>query len=86
MALRLAGEGCSVGICARNTKDIDRVVAEVRTQGVTAYGVVADMGREGEIEHFVEEAATTFGQVDLLVANAGRPHLGGGLVKSTPDD
>ncbi|MEO7193792.1 MAG: SDR family oxidoreductase [Pseudonocardiaceae bacterium] len=82
--LRLAGEGCSVGICARNAEDINRVVAEVRAHGVTACGAVADVGREGEIEHFVEEAAA-FGRVDLLGANAG-PHLGGRLVKSTPDD
>lgn len=85
IALRLASEGCSVGICARNAEDINRVVDEVRAQGVTACGVIADVGREGDIEHFVEEAAATFGRVDLLVANAG-PHLGGRLVKSTPDD
>ncbi|MGB6164150.1 MAG: SDR family oxidoreductase [Pseudonocardiaceae bacterium] len=85
IALRLASEGCSVGICARNAEDINRAVQEVRAQGVTACGVVADVGREGDIEHFVEEAAANLGRVDLLVANAG-PHLGGRLVKSTPDD
>ncbi len=85
IALRLAGEGCSVGICARNAEDVDRVVDEVRGHGVTACGVVADVGREGDIELFVEKAATKFGRVDLLVANAG-PHLGGRLVKSTPED
>jgi NAD(P)-dependent dehydrogenase (short-subunit alcohol dehydrogenase family) len=85
IALRLAGEGCSVGICARHSQDLDRVVQEAREQGVKACGVVADVGREGDIERFVEEAATEFGRVDLLVANAG-PHLGGRLVKSTPDD
>ena len=85
IALRLAGEGCSVGICARNAEDLNRVVQEVRQQGVTACGVVADVRREGDIEHFVEEAAAKFGRVDLLVANVG-PHLGGRLVTSTPDD
>lgn len=84
-ALRLAGEGCSVGICARNSEDLDRVVQEVREQGVKACRVVADVGQEGEIERFVEEAAAEFGRVDLLVANVG-PHLGGRLIKSTPDD
>ncbi len=85
VALRLAGEGCSVGICARNSEDLDRVVQKAREQGVKAGSVVADVGRDGDIERFVEEAATEFGRVDLLVANAG-PHLGGRLVKSTPDD
>ncbi|MGH3770711.1 MAG: hypothetical protein ACRDRW_04840 [Pseudonocardiaceae bacterium] len=30
IALRLAGEGCSVGICARNAEDLDRVIDEMR--------------------------------------------------------
>jgi len=74
-----------VGICARNTEDLNRVVQEVQRQGVTACGVVADVKREGDIEHFVEEAAAKFGRVDLLVSNVG-PYLGGRLVTSTPDD
>ncbi|MBV9140128.1 MAG: SDR family oxidoreductase [Pseudonocardiales bacterium] len=85
VALRLAGEGCSVGICARNAEDLNQVVQEIRGQGVAACGVVADVGQEGDIERFVAEAAAAFGRVDLLVANAG-PHLGSRLVKSTPDD
>ncbi|MGH3934371.1 MAG: SDR family NAD(P)-dependent oxidoreductase [Pseudonocardiaceae bacterium] len=85
VALRLADEGCSVGICARNSEDLDLVVQEVRGQGVKACRVIADVGREGDIERFVEEAATEFGRVDLLVANVG-PHLGSRLIKSTPDD
>jgi 3-oxoacyl-[acyl-carrier protein] reductase len=85
VALRLAAEGCSVGICARNPEDLNRVVQEVRKQGVKACGVVADVSREGDIEHFVDNIADEFGKVDLLVANAG-PHLGGRLVKSTPAD
>lgn len=85
VALRLAEEGCSVGVCARNLEDLNRVVQEVRGQGVKTCGVVADVGRDGDIERFVEEAAAEFGGVDLLVANAG-PHMGSRLVKSTPDD
>lgn len=85
IALSLASEGCSVGICARSADGLNRVVGEVQAQGVAGYGVVADVGQEGDIEHFVEEAASEFGRVDLLVANAG-PHLGGRLVRSTPGD
>ncbi|MBV9728294.1 MAG: SDR family oxidoreductase [Pseudonocardiales bacterium] len=85
VALRLAGEGCSVAICARGRKDLNRTVGELRDYGARAYGVLADVGQDGEVERFVAEAAATFGRVDLLVANAG-PHLGSRLVKSTPDD
>jgi 3-oxoacyl-[acyl-carrier protein] reductase len=85
VALRLASEGCSVAICARGREDLDRTVGELRDYGTKAYGVLADVAQDGEVEHFVAKAAAKFGRVDLLVANAG-PHLGGRLVKSTPDD
>lgn len=85
IALRLASESCSVGVCARNAKDLDQVVQEARRHGVKACGIIADVGREGDIERFVEQAAGELGRIDLLVANAG-PHLGGRLINSTPDD
>ncbi|MDQ4010072.1 MAG: SDR family oxidoreductase [Actinomycetota bacterium] len=85
IALRLAGEGCSVGICARGSDDLDRAVEELRGQGVQACGVVTDVGREGEVERFVQEAATALDRVDLLVVNAGST-AGGRLVTSTPED
>lgn len=85
IALRLAGEGCSVGICGRNSDDLEETVQEIRRQGVKGCGGVADVGQDGDIERFVEEVAAELGRIDLLVANAG-PHLGGRLVKSTPED
>lgn len=34
IALRLAGEGCAVGICARGSEDLDQAVEELREHGV----------------------------------------------------
>ncbi|HEU0087211.1 MAG TPA: hypothetical protein VFQ77_06135 [Pseudonocardiaceae bacterium] len=45
---------------------------ELRAHGVTACGIVADVGQEGEVERFVAEAATALGRVDLLVAMQAR--------------
>lgn len=85
IALQLAAEGCSVGICGRGTADLDRTVAELQNQGVTACGVVADVGRDGDVERFVTEAAAALGQVNLLVVNAGST-VGGRFLTSTPQD
>lgn len=75
IALRLADEGCSVGICARGPEDLDQTVGELRDHGVAACAVIADVGQDGEVEHFVAEAAAEFGRIDLLVVNAG-PNAG----------
>lgn len=86
VALRLAGEGCSVGICARGPEDLNRTVGELRDHGVVACGVLADVGQDGEVERFVAEAAADLGRVDLLVTNAG-PNAGERrFLASTPED
>ncbi|MGH3913528.1 MAG: SDR family NAD(P)-dependent oxidoreductase, partial [Pseudonocardiaceae bacterium] len=84
--MRLAAEGCSVGICGRGHDDLNRTMEELRTHGVTACGIVADVGQEGEVERFVTEAAAALGRVDLLVANAG-PNAGERrFLASTPQE
>jgi 3-oxoacyl-[acyl-carrier protein] reductase len=85
IALRLAAEGCSVGICGRTAETIERVLPELRAHGVEAHGVVADVTQPGEVERFVAESAARLGGVDLLVANVGGS-AGLGLLESTPED
>lgn len=86
VALRLASEGCSVGICARGPDDLKRVIAELRGYGVEVCGVVADVGEDGEVERFVTEAVAEFGRVDLLVVSAGANAGERGFLASTPED
>ncbi|MGH3903407.1 MAG: SDR family NAD(P)-dependent oxidoreductase [Pseudonocardiaceae bacterium] len=86
VALGLAAEGCSVGICGRGRDDLDRTVDELRDHGVTACGIVADVGEEGEVERFVTEAAAVLGRADLLVANAGSNAGERGFLASTPQE
>ncbi|MGE3267930.1 MAG: SDR family NAD(P)-dependent oxidoreductase [Chloroflexota bacterium] len=82
---RLAAEGCAIGICGRTPETLDAVLAELRQGGVTAHGVVADVTAPGEVERFVDEAATALGGVDLLVANVGGT-AGGSLLESTAEE
>ncbi len=84
-AIRLGREGCSVGICARDPEGMRRTLAELRAEGVQAHGTVADVGRAGDVERFVQEVDDVFGRVDLLVANAGGT-AGGRFLSSTQTD
>ena len=84
-ALRLAAEGCAVGICGRTAETLERTVAELRELRVTAHGVVADVTVAGDVERFVDESAAALGGVDALVANVGGSS-GGTLLESSIDD
>jgi len=85
IALRLAEEGCNVGICGRTYAPMRQTLDELRERGAEAHGVVADVTEPGTVERFVDECAAALGGVDLLVANVGDA-VGGGLLESTPED
>jgi len=84
-ALRLAEEGCHVGICARGEAGVEQALAELRALGVTAYGLAVDVTEPGGVERFVNSAAVALGGLDVLVNNVGGA-AGGGLADSTDED
>ena len=84
-ALRLADEGCDVGICGRTAETLERTGAALQGKGVRAHAVAADVAAPGETERFVEACAAALGGVDLLVANVGGS-AGEGLLESTAED
>ena len=75
-AMKLAGEGARVVICARGRERLDDVVAKLRATGAEAIGVQADVGRAADCERLVAEAVSAFGGVDILVNNAGTAQVG----------
>lgn len=84
-ALALAAEGCHVGICGRGNQGVERAVVEIRSRGVPAHGVIADVSKAGEVERFVKECQEALGGVDLLVANVGGMS-GKTFLSLTPED
>ena len=75
-ALRLAGEGAGVVICARGRDLLDAAVAQVREAGGRAHPVAADVATPEAAARIVEEALTAFGRIDILVNNAGTSATG----------
>jgi 3-oxoacyl-[acyl-carrier protein] reductase len=80
IAQSLLSEGCRVAICARDQARLD---AASRTLGHDVFARAADVGKAGEVEAFIEAAATHFGALDILVHNAGGG--GGGAGLDSPD-
>jgi len=77
IALELAQEGADLLICARGADALDSARAMIAQQtGVKVHAVVADLSRREDVALVAARAAETYGQVDVLVTNAGGPPAG----------
>lgn len=73
-ALALARAGCRLSICARERAALDEAARDIAADaGVDVHAVAADVSRRADAERFVDEAASRFGGVDILVTNSGGP-------------
>ena len=79
IAQTLLAEGCRVAICARDQSRLD---AAARALGQDVFAQPADVAKPGEVEAFIEAAASQFGGLDILVHNAGGS---GGAGLAAPD-
>lgn len=70
-AKRFAGAGIAVVLVSENRKELDRVAAEIRAANGTAEVYVADFSKPEQIEGLLERLEADFGQIDVLVNNAG---------------
>jgi 3-oxoacyl-[acyl-carrier protein] reductase len=72
IAEHLAAEGASVVVNYASSKTgADKVVSEITAQGGKAIAVQADMAKKADIERLFAETKKAFGQLDVLVNNAG---------------
>jgi 3-oxoacyl-[acyl-carrier protein] reductase len=72
IAKRLAAEGASVAITyAKDTNAAVAVVKAIEASGGKAVAIQADAADAEAVEGAVEKAVATFGQLDVLVNNAG---------------
>jgi short-subunit dehydrogenase len=71
IAIRLARDGASLAICARRRERLDAVAAEIIQAGGTSLPIVADVAQETEMRAFVEQTVSRWGQLDVIVCNAG---------------
>ncbi|HTI00725.1 MAG TPA: SDR family oxidoreductase [Acidisoma sp.] len=72
ISLELAREGADIAVlAARDLVQAEAVAAEARTLGVRAMALVADIADDAAISAAVAKVAETFGQLDVLVNNAG---------------
>ncbi|MCY4024211.1 MAG: SDR family NAD(P)-dependent oxidoreductase [Anaerolineaceae bacterium] len=71
IARRYAAEGCALALCDLNEAGVEAFAAELRGQGVEALAGAADVSQRSSVQEFVDAAIAQFGQIDVLVNNAG---------------
>jgi 3-oxoacyl-[acyl-carrier protein] reductase len=72
IAKHLAAEGAAVVVNYSSSKqDADRVVDEITKRGGKAIAVQADVAKKTDIERLFAATKKAFGQLDVLVNNAG---------------
>jgi NAD(P)-dependent dehydrogenase (short-subunit alcohol dehydrogenase family) len=73
IALSLAQEGAKITLVGRRK---DHILAVARETGGSPLVVTADVSKKHDIDRVVEETATHFGGLNVLVNNAGVLHIG----------
>lgn len=85
-ALALVAEGCRVVIAARGQEGLVAAAKTLRDAGGEVVAVPADMMDPATPERLVADTLGAFGQLDVVVANAGGMVGGRELADSTRDD
>jgi len=73
-ARMFAAEGATVVLAARTAEDIERLAGEIEQAGGQTLAVPTDVTDEAAVENLFARAVQAFGQVDVLVNNAGIYH------------
>jgi len=74
LALRMAGRGARVALVARRAAELEAVAAEVRAGGGEALVLPGDVGDRAAVFAAAAAVLDRWGQVDVLVNNAGYGH------------
>jgi 3-hydroxybutyrate dehydrogenase len=71
LALAFAREGAAVALADLDGASAEQAAAEVVGQGGRAVGLAVDVTDEAQVEAGVQQAVAAFGNVDVLISNAG---------------
>ncbi|MGF1498650.1 MAG: SDR family NAD(P)-dependent oxidoreductase [Elainellaceae cyanobacterium] len=84
-ALLFARKGYNVVLAARSPQTLEAAAADVRSLGMSALAIPTDVGDRAQVKSLVQKSLDFFGQVDVLVNNAGIC-LTGSMAHTTSED
>ncbi len=81
IALRFGEEGAKVVLAARRLQLCNEIVKRIIKNGGEAYAIQMDVSDEKQVAALIQRTITLYGQLDILINNAGI--FGGGSIANT---
>jgi short-subunit dehydrogenase len=76
MARQLIQQGARLAICARDEAELERARNELEQQGGQVLALPCDITDRSQVEQMVSSVRDRFGQIDILINNAGTDLIG----------
>ena len=76
IALEYAKRKYNIVICARNGAALENTANKIRALGAACLAVTCDVGKYADVERLFSETTGRFGDIDVLINNAGISHIG----------
>jgi NAD(P)-dependent dehydrogenase (short-subunit alcohol dehydrogenase family) len=76
LARGFAERGARIAICARNGGELMRAKEDLQTRGAEVFQTICDVRNQSEVNAAVEAVRNHYGQIDVLVNNAGVIQVG----------
>jgi NAD(P)-dependent dehydrogenase (short-subunit alcohol dehydrogenase family) len=76
LAREFAAEGARIAICARDAEELASARQDLEARGAEVFDAICDLRNQDEVETLIEDVKTRFGQIDVLVNNAGVIQVG----------
>lgn len=76
LARQFADEGAKLAICSRTADQLQRAESELKSKGTEVFSKVCDVRDQSQVENFIADVENRFGQIDVLVNNAGVIQVG----------
>jgi short-subunit dehydrogenase len=76
LAREFAAEGAKIAICARDGAELAAAKEDLEMRGAEVFEAICDVTKQDEINHLVADVFMRFGQIDVLVNNAGVIQVG----------
>lgn len=76
LALAYAKKQYNLVICGRNSRTLENTADEIRLLGADCLAVTCDVGKYEEVKALFDRISERFGNIDVLINNAGISHIG----------
>lgn len=76
LAREFALENAKIAICARDAEELLRAQTDLELNGAEVFQAVCDVRNQAQVNQFIKDVTERFGQIDVLINNAGVIQVG----------